>query len=513
MNDESFIIGSSRLTIEELCMAARKLKKVKLSDSVEFAEKIEAGAVFLDETLEKEGHIYGVTTGYGDSCTQFVPRENYRDLPVNLTRYHGCGMGAYFDPETTRAVMIARLNTLSQGFSGVSMALLKAIETFIDNDILPLIPQEGSVGASGDLTPLSYLAGALIGEREALYRGEIRPSLEVMRELGIEPYKFRPKEAIAIMNGTAVMNAIAALAFDRASYIADLACQITAMNAIALKSNAYHFYKRLFDVKPHEGQNLAAAKIHDAFNVHDHVKTLPERIQDPYSIRCAPHVIGVFYDAAPLFRRLIETEMNSANDNPIVDPATRSVYHGGHFYGGHICFVADSMKNTVANIADLLDRQLALMVDPKYNRALPPNLSGSSKSFSFNHGFKAVQIAVSAWTAEALKNAMPLSVFSRSTECHNQDKVSMGTIGARDCVRVVELTEQVAAACLLAAVQAIYLRLEKGELPLEAIDGVKRVYNAVLSFYEPLKDDRRLDNDLRTTVVKIREKVIEGGVL
>jgi histidine ammonia-lyase len=503
-------IGKDRLTIEALVSAANGQGKITLCASKEFEEKIDGGAGFLDRTLAEHGGIYGVTTGYGDSCTEIVSPEHYYDLPVHLTRYHGCGLGEYFDKETTRAIMIVRLNTLAQGFSGVSMELLRYIAFFIEKDILPLIPEEGSVGASGDLTPLSDLAGALIGERDVLYRDEVRPSAAVLQELGKPPYRFRPKEAIAIMNGTAVMNAVAALAFDRAQYLAALSCRITAMNSIALKGNAYHFYKRLFEVKPHPGQAEAARRIRESLaeqSGEDRERGIvPERIQDPYSLRCAPHVIGVFYDAADMLRRLIETEMNSANDNPIVDPESRSVYHGGHFYGGHICFAMDALKNIVANIADLMDRQLALMVDIKFNRGLPPNLSGSRESFAYNHGFKAVQIAASAWTAEALKNTMPASVFSRSTECHNQDKVSMGTIAARDCVRVNELTAQTLAAALLAAVQALHLRMQQGELAAEAARRVEQTYTEVLSYFVPVEEDRRLDADLRKTVSLIEAR-------
>lgn len=499
-------IGKDKLTIEDIAAASKKECKVKLCDSKAFKAKIDRGAEFLDEMLEKHGGIYGVTTGYGDSCTQTVAPKNYYDLPVHLTRFHGCGLGSYFDKETTRAIMIVRLNTLAQGFSGVSMNMLHYIAAFIEHDVLPLIPQEGSVGASGDLTPLSYLAGALIGERDVIYKDRVRLSSEVLAELGMPIYKFRPKEAIAIMNGTAVMNAVACAAFERASYLADIACRITAMNAIALKGNAYHFYKRLFDVKPHEGQNLAAEKIRTAFNIDTVKGVIPEKIQDPYSIRCAPHVIGVFYDAKDMLRRLIETEMNSANDNPIIDPETSSVFHGGHFYGGHICFAMDSLKNIVANFADLLDRQLAVMVDVKFNRGLPPNLSGSSKDYSYNHGFKAVQIGSSAWTAEALKNSMPVSVFSRSTECHNQDKVSMGTIAARDCIRIIELTEQVTAAALLAAAQALKIRVAKGEIPENAQNRVKETYGQVFSWFVPLEDDRPLEKDLRKTIELIHKK-------
>ena len=181
------------------------------------------------------------------------------------------------------------------------------------------------------------------------------------------------------------------------------------------------------------------------------------------------------------------------------------MYHGGHFYGGHICFAMDSLKNIIANIADVIDRQLALLVDVKYSRGLPPNLSGA-ENVAYNHGFKAVQIAASAWTAEALKGTLPASVFSRSTECHNQDKVSMGTIAARDAVLVIELTQQVLAAALLAGVQALYLRLKKGALAPEQLGGIEKTYNEVLGFYEPITEDRILDKDLRKTVELIKAR-------
>ena len=504
---EKLEIGRNRLTIENVTAAAKKRIEVQLCDSAEFESHIKAGAVFLDQALEKHGGIYGVTTGYGDSCSEQVSPEHYRDLPVNLTRFHGCGMGDYFDSETVRALMIVRLNTLAQGFSGVSMELLRCIDFFIQHDILPLVPQEGSVGASGDLTPLSYLAGALIGERQVMYQDKIRPSADVLAELGRRPYQFRPKEAIAIMNGTAVMNAVAALAFSQAGYLADLACRITAMNSIALKGNAYHFNRRLFELKPHPGQALAAQKILASLPVEKHGSLdAPARIQDNYSIRCAPHVIGLFYDTSETLRNFIETEMNSANDNPLVDPETQSVYHGGHFYGGHICFAMDSLKNIIANMADLMDRQLALLVDTKFNRGLPSNLTGNKNNLACNHGFKAVQIAASAWTAEALKTSMPMSVFSRSTECHNQDKVSMGTIAARDCVRINKLTSQVMAASLLAAFQAIDLRLKKGELTSPELGLTEKTWHEVAGFFKPLEDDRPLEEDLRRTLTLIEEQ-------
>ena len=504
-----FEVGKDRLTIEDVVNVAKGKCKVRLSEDSAFVKKIDGGAAFLDEVLATRGGVYGVTTGYGDSCTQVLSRDHYYDLPVHLTRFHGCGLGDFFDVETTRAIILVRLNTLAQGFSGVSYELLKRLAQLLEHDILPLIPEEGSVGASGDLTPLSYVAGTLIGEREVLYKGEHSDAAHVLKELGIPVYKFRPKEAIAIMNGTAVMNAVACMAYSRAEYLSDLACRITAMMVIALKGNDYHFNKRLFEAKPHPGLETAAKKIREVLSEDQRRGVIPEKLQDAYSLRCAPHVIGMFYETAPLFRQMIEIEMNSANDNPLVDPVTESIFHGGHFYGGHICFVMDSLKNIVANTADLLDRQLAMVVDIKFNRGLPANLTGSGDLISFNHGFKAVQIAASAWTAEALHLTMPMSVFSRSTECHNQDKVSMGTIAARDCIRILELSEQVTIATLLAVTQAIRLRLAKKEITEERIKGVRKTFEQTCSFYPLLVEDRPMDKELRKGLELMREKFWE----
>jgi histidine ammonia-lyase len=504
MNTVTF--GEGKLSIEDVVALSRGEAAAQLSPTMDFAKRIEDGARFLDEALAARGTIYGVTTGYGDSCTRTVPQEQYSELPIHLTRFHGCGLGDPFDPETTRAILAVRLNSLCQGYSGVGMDLLRGFENLLHYDVLPIIPQEGSVGASGDLTPLSYVAAVLIGEREVRYGGRTRLAAEVLRELGLTPLRLRPKEGLAVMNGTAAMTAVACIAFSRSEYLSCLACRLTAMASLALKGNAYHFNERLFAVKPHPGQMLAAAHIrHDLGNGSD-AGLVPDRLQDPYSIRCAPHVIGVLFDALPFLRGIIETELNSANDNPIIDPASRSILHGGHFYGGHIAFAMDSLKNAVANIADLMDRQLAVLVDEKYNRGLPPNLSGSRDSVSLNHGFKAVQIGSSAWTAEALKATMPASVFSRSTECHNQDKVSMGTIAARDCIRVLELAEQVAAALLLGVTQAVNLRVRDGELSPAAVTRIRETVDQVNAIFPLLDEDRALEPVLRLVLELILRK-------
>ncbi|WP_076415233.1 histidine ammonia-lyase [Shewanella sp. UCD-KL12] len=496
--------GHRALSLEDV-VAVAKGAKAKLKDSSEYQSYIQKGATFIDSLLNEEGVVYGVTTGYGDSCTVTVGLDLVHELPLHLSRFHGCGLGELLSPEQSRAVMACRLSSLSVGKSGVSYELLQRIETLLNLNIIPVIPEEGSVGASGDLTPLSYLAAVLVGERDVIYQGQRRATADVYAELNITPLRLRPKEGLALMNGTAVMTALACLAYDRAQYLSRLASRITAMASLTLKGNSNHFDDILFAAKPHPGQNQIAAWIRTDLNHHEHPRN-SDRLQDRYSIRCAPHIIGVLQDALPFMRQFIETELNSANDNPIVDAEGEHILHGGHFYGGHIAFVMDSMKNTVANIADLIDRQMALVMDPKFNNGLPANLSGATGTRrAINHGFKAVQIGVSAWTAEALKNTMPASVFSRSTECHNQDKVSMGTISARDCMRVLQLTEQVAAAALLAMTQGINLRISQDELCHSSLTpSVAKTLEQVKADFELLTEDRPLESVLRQTVDKIQ---------
>jgi len=498
---EALQIGGSRLRIEDVVDVALENRTVRLSEAPAYRAHVEASAAFLDELLAQGAEVYGVNTGYGDNCTVTIPPSLVKELPTHLTRYHGCGLGAFLDRPQVLAVLVARLNSLGQGFSAVRWELLQALADLINHRILPRIPSEGSVGASGDLTPLSYIGAALIGERDVTYGDEIVPATEALTKAGLTPLTLAPKEGLAIMNGTAVMTGLACLAFHRADYLSRLCTRLTALAGVALRSNRDHFHPRLFELKPHQGQADVANWIYQDLGG-DPGSEEPIRLQDRYSIRCAPHVIGVLRDALPWIRRDLENELNSANDNPLFDGENRLLLHGGHFYGGHIAFAMDGLKNTVANMAYFMDRQLALLVDMRYNQGLPQNLSGATgPRAAINHGLKAVQIGSSAWTAEALKLTMPASVFSRSTECHNQDKVSMGTIATRDCLRVLELTEQVAAALLMATVQGVRLRMREGTHAVDRLSPDARHFFETLSEALPfINEDFALDSLLRDLV-------------
>ncbi|HBA61380.1 MAG TPA: histidine ammonia-lyase [Elusimicrobia bacterium] len=507
MRNKTIFAGRGNWKIEDVTALAGGNARAALPDDPKLREAVDKGVEFIRRGWKSGRQLYGINTGYGASVERVVPENLIEELPRQLVRYHGCGLGRIFDEKTTLAILSARLISLSKGYSGVRWELLENLAALINNRILPLIPEEGSVGASGDLTPLSYIAAALMGERDVLYRGERLPAAAALKKCGLKPLKLMPKEGLAVMNGTSVMTALACLAYEKAAYLQRLSSRITAMCVIALKGNTSHYDEELFERKPHPGQMQVAAWIRRDLAMRGYWGA-GARLQDSYSLRCAPHIIGVLADALPWMRAQIETELNSSNDNPLIDGVKGKVMHGGHFYGGHIAFAMDCLKTAVANLADLHDRQLELLVDKRTNHGLPSNLSGAvEERAAINHGFKALQIGTSAWAAEALKLTMPASVFSRSTECHNQDKVSMGTIAARDCLRVLELTEQAAVGALLGALQGIELRARRKELKEAMVaPELAALIRAVRVKVPFVEEDRALEDDLRWLLAQVNAR-------
>jgi histidine ammonia-lyase len=497
--------GDEPITIETLVLICRGDAEVALSDAPAFRARIDSGRRALATHLAASERIYGVTTGVGDSCANSMTGEQIDELPLNLFRFHGCGTGAALSVEESRAVVVARLSSLVTGYSGVRLALLEALVGLLRAGIAPRFPSEGSVGASGDLTPLSYLAAVLSGERQVIFEGEVVSAASALSATGLTPLRLEAKESLALMNGTSAMTGLACLAFDRAARLARLSAALTAVAVDVMRGEARHFDDRLFVAKPHPGQRAVANWIREDLDYDARQFPEPTRIQDRYSLRCAPHVIGVLVDSLPFLRSLLEVELNSANDNPLVDPDTGALLHGGNFYGGHVCHAMDLLKTSVANLADLLDRQMQLLCNPATNNGLPENLVLPSAGVA-HHGFKAMQILTSALAAEAAKLTMPASVFSRSTENHNQDKVSMGTIAARDCTRIIELTETIAAVHLLSVCQAVDLRGGQG-CHRRSLDLLRQVRAHVPTNTA----DRAMDGDILQVLDLLRSRDLDFG--
>jgi histidine ammonia-lyase len=500
-------IGSQTITIDDVLAIATGAACLALDDSPEFRQKLTTSVELLERLLRSDTPIYGITTGFGESCENIIPHHLSLQMGANLVHFHGCGTGRVLDDLETAAVMVVRLASLAKGRSGVRPVVLERLCELLNRRLLPQIPAEGSVGASGDLTPLSYIAAVLLGEREVSANGTLRPAAEALQSAGLKPLELRPREALALMNGTSAMTGLACIAYQRARRLARWASALTAMSSDMMRGNHKHFDDRLFAAKPHPGQRASARWIAADIEFASAGHQPHHRLQDRYSVRCAPHVIGVLLDSLPFIRNLLEIEINSSNDNPILDTDTGDVLHGGNFYGGHPCMAMDMLKIAVANVSDLIDRQMALLCNPHTSNGLPADLvARHGADHVSHHGFKAMQISASALTAEALKLTMPASVFSRSTESHNQDKVSMGTIAARDALRVLELTETVLAIVQLALCQAVDLRAAEG-CHVRA-----RQLHAAIRRQVPVNDaDRRQDVDIQAVLTLYRADQLPIG--
>ena len=492
-------IDGTLVSLADIAAVARGLKKVRIGADRAFGSRMEKSRAMLEKAVVDSIPVYGVTTGYGKSCGKRLPKVAViRQKGASPLTFHGCGTGEPVGVEETRAAMVCRLLCLAQGHSGVSIKLLEHLAAFLNAGITPLVPCEGSVGASGDLTPMSYVAASLTGDREVIYRGKRMKALPAIRLAKLKPYAFRMKEPLSMMNGTSIMTGIAIIAVERAFRILDAAVCATALTVHGLQGNAHHFHPFIGRAKPFQGQIRIARKLTALLSTKADVSEMesktPDALQDPYSIRCTPQIAGVLDDALQWIAAWVTTEANSSNDNPIFDPVTGKPLMSANFYGGHMAFAMDALKMALASLADMCDRQVMLLVDPQRNRNLPADLVGvRGEEALFHHGFKAMSLSASALSAEALKNTMPAGSFSRSTESHNQDKVSMGTIAARDAARICTLTERVVAIHLLAAAQACDLR---GKVHLRP--GLKALLKRVRKLSPGIAEDRPLDRDIES---------------
>jgi histidine ammonia-lyase/phenylalanine ammonia-lyase len=522
---EAISIDGSSLTLEQVVRVARAKAPVALTRDGAVLARIRSSRELNDKLTREGTPIYGVTTGLGDSVDRHVGPDRVAKLQEGLITFLGVGVGDYLSVEECRAILLARINCLAKGYSAVRLELIERLIALLNRDLVPCIPKIGSIGASGDLIPSSYIAAVVMGRREVYDQGRVRPTAEAYAEAGLEPMPLESKEGLAMVNGTNVMTGLAILALEDASKLAILADAATALATEALTAISGPFEPFLHDVaKPHPGQMTSAARIKRllagsqlARDYHEIVgklgtiekgtRRLDVKIQDKYSIRCAPQCIGALHDAMDWIRKTLTIELNSANDNPLYDLDQGLVRSGGNFSGFHVGLAMDTLKVAVASVSDLLDRQFELINDEKYNMGLgmccAHPFPEDHPEAGCHHGFKGMQLAISALTAEALNASSPMTIFSRSTACHNQDKVSMGATAARQAREVVELHKRVTAIHLLILCQAADLR---GAVKLAP--GTRRVYEAVREVSAYVERDRELRDDVERVV-----GLIENGEL
>jgi len=507
------IVKGEDLTIEDVCKVAYEGEKVDFPEDKAFWERIEKSRKFLIDYINTGVPTYGVTTDFGDSCHNQISVDKAGELQRTIATYHGIGLGPKFDHETGRAVVLARLNgNVKGGHSAIRPELAKMMQTLLNKDIIPVIPQLGSVGASGDLTPLSYLAAVIMGQRDVYYKGKVVPAMEAFKAEGIEPLPIEAKEGLAIMNGTSVMTAVASLAWKKAQRLANISDFLTAVTSEITRGKDTPFITKVSQLKNHRGQMESAVYVHNiivnskrVYKYEEFLQTQIEKmdgrgfvaqtnkIQDRYSIRCAPQINGVYRDTLNMARAWITEELNSSNDNPLVDIDTQQLYNTGNFYGGHICAACDYLRTALANIADLSDKQAEIIIDGKFNgltENLIPFTPADHPRAGLRLGFKAAQITISAIRGEVATYCFPVSLTSAPTEALNQDKVSMGTISARKLAEQIDLVFLQFATHLLAAMQAVDLAGIEDFAPF-----TKQIHAEVRKMSAFVEDDRALDKE------------------
>lgn len=512
---EAVRLDGRSLTLEAVEAIARNHAPVQLSDDI--VRRTQA-TYDLNQMLVGAGTtVYGVTTGVGDSVGRKVAVEGANVLQESLIRLNGCGTGPDLPDAEARAVVVARANCLARGHSAVRAIIPERMLEMLNHGYVPVIPQNGSIGASGDLVPSSYIGAVLMGEREVMSDGHRLAAARMWEELGREPLRLHAKEGLAILNGTCFMTGIATLAVLDAGRLAQIADVCTALSCEGLMGISGPFDPFIQAVKPHPGQARSAERIlallegSRLVTAYEEAVRSGRRVQDNYSLRCAPQCIGTLYDTVDWTRSWVERELNSANDNPLYDAETGRVHSGGNFSGFHIALAMDSLKMAVGSVADLVDRQFELLVDEKYSAGLPANLSPeldpTDPLYGTQHGFKSFQIALSSLVAEALGRCMPMSAFSRSTEAHNQDKVSNGAAAARSARDVIELTQRCLAMHLIGACQAVDLR-DAAKLGR----GTRTVYERVRTVSAFVERDRPLQPDIEAVSGLIRSGELLSGL-
>ncbi len=469
--------------------------KIEISEAV--VNRVNKSFDFLKE-FSGNKVIYGVNTGFGPMAQYRIKDEDRIQLQYNLIRSHASGTGKPVDPLCVKAAILARLNTLSLGYSGVHPSVIHLMKELINRDIVPLIFEHGGVGASGDLVQLAHLALVLIGEGEVFYKGERKSTSEVFAIENLQPIDVEIREGLALMNGTSVMTGIGVVNVHRAQQLLDWSLKIScAINEI-VKAYDDHLSSELNTTKLHKGQRDVAQKmranLQDSTLIRkreDHLYTgentenvFREKVQEYYSLRCVPQILGPVLETIESVAAILEKEINSANDNPIIDVENQHVYHGGNFHGDYISLEMDKLKIVITKLTMLAERQLNYLLNAKINEILPPFVNLGKLGFNF--GMQGVQFTATSTTAESQMLSNPMYVHSIPNNNDNQDIVSMGTNSAVIASKVIENAFEVLAIELITVVQAIDYLGQKDQVS----SVTKKMYDDIRAIVPVFKEDQ-----------------------
>jgi len=480
-------LGDGKLTVEKLAAVARQNVRVRLADGV--LQRVRAARDRVDAWIAEGRVIYGMTTGFGVLSDVTISSDDTRRLQKNILMSHAAGVGEPLDSETVRAVMALRANDLAGGHVGVRPETLRLLLACLNHGILPEIPAQGSVGASGDLAPLAHLALVLIGKGKAVYRGKRMPGKAALMRCGLKPLSLEAGEGLGLVNGTQVMTAIGALAVHDAIRLGKTADIAAAMSLEVLMGSRTEFDPRIHRLRPHPGQAAAADNLFRITKDSEIVSSHKDcgRVQDAYTLRCSPQVHGASKDAVAYARRVLETEMNASTGNPLIFPEDGTFLLGGNFHGQPVALALDFLGIGICEWGTISERRVERLVNPQLS-GLPAFLVADG---GLNSGFMIAQYTAAALVSENKVYAHPACVDSIPTSANKEDHVSMGTISARKCRMILKNVEHVIAIEMLCAAQALdlFTNMKPGK-------GTRAAYGAIRKVVDHLESDRILSEDI-----------------
>jgi phenylalanine ammonia-lyase len=466
--------------------------------------------------------IYGVNTGLGGNVRFILPAQDLAAHQQNIFRFLICGSGEPLPEDAVRAAMLLRANALAKGYSAVRFVVIQRLLDLLNYRITPIVPIYGSVGASGDLIPSAYIGRVLLGEGDVVFGGEKMAAHSALERVGVQPLTLEPKEGLALINGTTVMTGTAALQIHDGSHLCQLVLAACALALEAMKGTDDPYRAAVQAVKDHPGQVEAAALCRKLIEGSRYVRNLDEirgrvragyrekegtigraheAIQQPYSLRCVPQGIGPLLESVKAHQTVLERELNSANDNPLVDPADGKIYHTGNFYGGHVARALDSWKIDLVTLGNWLHALMAMLVDERFNNGLPPNLAPKPGLFS---GFKGMQLCLTSLVCALRQLASPSLIHTLPTEQYNQDMVSLGMHAAWTAMQMTRILHDAIAIALIALCQAIDLRGGSHDLG----QGNRAVFERVRREVPFVEEDRPLDGDIKKVAELIQQRAI-----
>jgi len=498
---KEILLGMDGMSLEDLVAIAREGSTVRLAKESE--GRIINARKMIEKWVKEERVIYGVTTGFGALSDVTISREDTRRLQENILMSHAAGVGDILDKETVRAVMALRIKDLARGHSGICLETVSHLIDLLNRGVCPVVPEKGSVGASGDLAPLAHLSLVLIGQGEAFYEGQRISGIEALKKCGLKPLQLKAGEGLALVNGTQVMTAIGGLSLYDAIELSKMTDIAAAMSLEVLMGSKTEFDKRIHQVRPHPGQATAADNM-DRITRDSEIITSHKdcsRIQDAYSLRCSPQVHGASKDAITYARKVIETEMNSSTNNPLIFPESQEFLLGGNFHGQPVALALDFLCIAVSELANISERRIERLVNPQLS-GLPAFLVSDG---GLNSGFMLAQYTAASLVSENKVLSHPASVDSIPTSANKEDHVSMGMISARKLREIVRNVEYVIAIELLCGAQAmdLFTNMKPGE-------GTLIAYKIIRDEVPHLEKDRIISKDIETMVHLMRSgQIIE----